>query len=434
MKRIVIILVLFFGVCAPNKSQELIKLYFKNLHRGHEYSNYSAEPAYYLLFDTLKIIESDENKTEKIYPIVLPDLGGMKDTAWFKLFFTGYENSAFSRSTVFLAGNYTSDTTYIWCDQNNNLDFTDDGDSYLITPEKPYLYVQLHNSELPKGYFLYKLGKAVYQDTNHRNNVKEYFFNDDPEDGFITTDVDYWFGSQRLNILSCDTVIEGKKIQFGLMDWDCNGLFADIDTMTPENYGSDRILIAGYGDTILRINPAAGATAFLPETYIPVHGIMYKVHKIDRYGRFMVISKTDSIYSILKEGDTIPDLHFQTLDNKVSNLHKELDKGKYNLIDFWGFWCKPCISALPLLKDMMNQYKDKLNIIGLHCYQSHPQMAFDTIEKNDVNWTKGFLTQEIEKELLSGGKFPYYLLVDGNGKIIKLDTSIDEVKRLLEGE
>jgi uncharacterized protein (TIGR03067 family) len=43
-------------------------------------------------------------------------------------------------------------------------------------------------------------------------------------------------------------------------------------------------------------------------------------------------------------------------------------KGKYVLLDFWGYWCGPCVHAMPVLIDLHERFKDKgLVIVGVHC-------------------------------------------------------------------
>jgi len=42
-------------------------------------------------------------------------------------------------------------------------------------------------------------------------------------------------------------------------------------------------------------------------------------------------------------------------------------RGKYVLIDFWGYWCGPCVHDMPVLIDLYEKYADKgLAIISVH--------------------------------------------------------------------
>jgi thiol-disulfide isomerase/thioredoxin len=47
---------------------------------------------------------------------------------------------------------------------------------------------------------------------------------------------------------------------------------------------------------------------------------------------------------------------------KLSDL-----RGKIVLLDFWGYWCAPCIAAMPALMQINDKYKNKgLVIIAVH--------------------------------------------------------------------
>jgi thiol-disulfide isomerase/thioredoxin len=432
MNRNVLLVAILMSITIQVALSEELTLYFQNLYRLPREQSENTSPLYFLNFDTLRVSIDTISSHDIFVPVKLPDMKHSSDTTFFKEYFTGWENSVFGRETMFLVGNYKSDTTYIWADLNNNLDFTDDNAFFMITKENPYIYVALTNSKNPEGKFLYKLGKKHYEDTTLKNEIREHFYNDDKKQGFITTDCNYWLGVTRLSILSCDTVIEGEKIQIGLMDWNCNGLFNDIDTVSPDNFHSDRILTGIYGNKIISDRLSAGAVVILPETLIPINGKIYSLIEVVPSGRYIKIKKTDRTYQLLKKGDPLPDLEFTLFNREKTSLRKQIVSGKYNLIDIWGFWCKGCMLAIPKLKKLDSLYSDKLNIIGLHDSQSNAQYAFKTVKQYDIKWKVGFLTSEIEKKLLSSGGFPYYVLVDREGKIAEFDPTLKEVEELLK--
>lgn len=42
-------------------------------------------------------------------------------------------------------------------------------------------------------------------------------------------------------------------------------------------------------------------------------------------------------------------------------------KGKYVLVEFWGYWCGPCVGSMPVLIELHEKYADKgLAIVGVH--------------------------------------------------------------------
>jgi uncharacterized protein (TIGR03067 family) len=42
-------------------------------------------------------------------------------------------------------------------------------------------------------------------------------------------------------------------------------------------------------------------------------------------------------------------------------------KGKYVLLEFWGYWCGPCVHSMPVLLELHDKFKDKgLAVVGVH--------------------------------------------------------------------
>lgn len=40
-------------------------------------------------------------------------------------------------------------------------------------------------------------------------------------------------------------------------------------------------------------------------------------------------------------------------------------RGRYVVIDFWGTWCGPCIAGMPRMKQMLEKYKGRMEIVGI---------------------------------------------------------------------
>jgi len=220
MKNIFIITVILVLSVISTTSKE-IKLFFKNLHRT-PYANYeNACPLYKITFDTLRRYSFGNPNENKILPVIYPDMKNSKDTAVIKQFFTGWENPAYNRICICLVGNYKADTSYIWVDLNNNLNFSDDNAFYTLIKGSS-LYIPFYNSKNQEGKLIYRIYKKVYKDSAEKQEFSEEYSSNDNISGFITIEPDYWFSQTRLNILSCDTTINGENVQIALMDWNCN--------------------------------------------------------------------------------------------------------------------------------------------------------------------------------------------------------------------
>jgi thiol-disulfide isomerase/thioredoxin len=65
-----------------------------------------------------------------------------------------------------------------------------------------------------------------------------------------------------------------------------------------------------------------------------------------------------------RKGDMAPAIEsVNTPDGKPFSLASL--KGKYVVLDFWGTWCVPCIQGMPRMKEYLDKYKGKLEIVGV---------------------------------------------------------------------
>jgi uncharacterized protein (TIGR03067 family) len=74
-------------------------------------------------------------------------------------------------------------------------------------------------------------------------------------------------------------------------------------------------------------------------------------------------------------------------------------KGKVVLLEFWGYWCGPCIHSMPVLLELHDKFKDKgLAIIGVHL---DVDGEVDTAAKLDEKLV------DVRKQLWKGRDLPF---------------------------
>ena len=121
---------------------------------------------------------------------------------------------------------------------------------------------------------------------------------------------------------------------------------------------------------------------------------------------------------VVKEGDEMADTELYDLDGKIHHLTDF--KGKYILLDFWSSGCGPCIMALPEMKEIQEQYKERLTVISL---------SSDTKSRWKVASAKHEMTwQNLSDLKQSAGLYakygvngiPNYVLISPEGKIMKM--------------
>ncbi|HEX3358134.1 MAG TPA: redoxin domain-containing protein, partial [Tepidisphaeraceae bacterium] len=137
-------------------------------------------------------------------------------------------------------------------------------------------------------------------------------------------------------------------------------------------------------------------------------------------------------------------------------------KGKYVLLDFWGYWCGPCVAEMPVLMKLDEKFKDKgLAVIGVHVDSDG---EVDTVAKLDERLVeikeKSWNGRDVEFPVaLTSGKplnlkngewqrggvaaqygilgYPTTVLIDREGKVVGKfsvgdeKSTVEEVEKLL---
>ena len=136
----------------------------------------------------------------------------------------------------------------------------------------------------------------------------------------------------------------------------------------------------------------------------------------------------------LKEGKRAPDFTLKDINGNDFNLASLFGKGKYIVVDFWGSWCSWCIKGFPKMKEYYNKYRDKLEIVGIACYDKEDKWKA-AVAKNDVPWLHVFSPDGITEERYGVTGYPYKVLISPKGKVIKcFRGEADEFYKTLDKE
>ncbi|WEK17522.1 MAG: TlpA disulfide reductase family protein [Candidatus Pedobacter colombiensis] len=141
-----------------------------------------------------------------------------------------------------------------------------------------------------------------------------------------------------------------------------------------------------------------------------------------------------AIRNSLKTGSEIPTIVYNNPDGKPVDVKSF--KGKYVLIDFWASWCGPCRKAIPEIKTLYSQYKEKgFDVLSVSIDTDNAAWR-KAMSEEDMPWTQ-VLSPDKNKTLadfmIMG--VPTLFLVDKEGKIVekytgfsaKLKTQLEDI-------
>lgn len=86
------------------------------------------------------------------------------------------------------------------------------------------------------------------------------------------------------------------------------------------------------------------------------------------------------------EGNSAPEIAASRWMNGTDQLSLSDLLGKVVLIDFWGSWCGPCVSQLPEIRRLRDEYADRdLVVLGIHSTQGAAD-GEQYAERNHLDW------------------------------------------------
>ncbi|HUR98693.1 MAG TPA: TlpA disulfide reductase family protein [Pyrinomonadaceae bacterium] len=185
------------------------------------------------------------------------------------------------------------------------------------------------------------------------------------------------------------------------MDTDGDGK-VDMDNLSPEAAKADNeAVVFRVGNTYLSTKKADAEK----------NQIILREHDAKEYKRLE-----------LYFGKEFPDFTFSDFEGKKRKLSEF--RGKYVLLDIWGFWCPPCRKELPYIKEAHKRFANRnLEVIGLN---TDADYTVDSMKKalkdNGMIWTQAKFESVVD--FLRGGlrvsSFPTTFLISPEGKILSM--------------
>ncbi|QVY65011.1 TlpA disulfide reductase family protein [Polaribacter sp. Q13] len=136
-------------------------------------------------------------------------------------------------------------------------------------------------------------------------------------------------------------------------------------------------------------------------------------------------------------GKPAPLFTLKSYDNKDVSVTDY--RGKYLLIDFWAYWCGPCIKGFPELREIREAYsEDQLAILSISTDKNYDKWI-NAVDKHKLPWTQVIDDEKLPVNI--GSKYavvgiPHLVLISPEGNIVYKhdyhDVLTDELKNFLK--
>ena len=124
------------------------------------------------------------------------------------------------------------------------------------------------------------------------------------------------------------------------------------------------------------------------------------------------------------EGAQAPDFTLTDVDGKSFTLSALYGGGKYIVLDFWGTWCSWCMKGMPDMKKAYEQYRNRLEIVGIDCGDKE-EVWKKSVEKLQLPWVNVRAEGDDIPVLFGVEAFPTKLVLDPQGTVVVRITGED---------
>lgn len=178
-----------------------------------------------------------------------------------------------------------------------------------------------------------------------------------------------------------------------------------------------KVFVSGHSDGVSPVPYNLGDTLLVEDA-------KYSIAAIDPVGSEIVLKYAGKGTSVVgsEPGQMAYPITCTDMDGQPFELNAL--GGKYVLLDFWGSWCNPCISAIPDLVSLNEKYKQTLSIVSI-AYDEKKNLPVlnKLIRENRMQWIHLFEDNRDKNGFSIVNRFkveafPTQILIDPQGKIV----------------
>lgn len=136
--------------------------------------------------------------------------------------------------------------------------------------------------------------------------------------------------------------------------------------------------------------------------------------KLNEEGK--IVDKTSGNTAV---GKKFVDFEVKTMDGKTGRISDYLGKGDYVLMDFWAYWCGPCINEMKNLARINSEYAGKNFKIISVSIEDEVEQTQRAIKENNMTWTQLSSVDTALDDDYGILAIPYLILFSPDGTILE---------------
>ncbi len=185
----------------------------------------------------------------------------------------------------------------------------------------------------------------------------------------------------------------------------------EIDEVTDERLAEAKELYAKIPAEMLETEQGEKVTS--------AYNILFGEQKLDDSS----VAKVDSL-PMVEEGGPMLDIDFLDLEGNVRHLAEF--RGRYILLDFWAYWCGPCIASMPHLARLAKEYEGRLTVVSIS--RDSEQQWRGASAQHNIEWHN--FNASVNGDALWDAygikSIPYYVVIAPDGTVVGMRTGFKE--------
>ena len=140
----------------------------------------------------------------------------------------------------------------------------------------------------------------------------------------------------------------------------------------------------------------------------------------------------------MPSGAPMPSFELQDINGKT--IQSSSFKGKVMVLDFWGTWCKWCVTAMPKLQELNTKYSSnkKVEVLGISCGEPENADPKAFLKEHSATYNSLIKGDDVARSFGVQG-FPTIIVVGKDGKIAHTksgfsETMVEELSAIIDAE